>query len=100
MPDERFQRDGYDLAHELHVSFPQAALGAEVQVPTLEDKPATVRVPAGAQPGDTVVVRGQGVPRLNGRGRGDLVVVVQVDVPKKLSAKAKKLLEDLKTELD
>jgi molecular chaperone DnaJ len=93
-PDERFQRDGYDLVHELHISFPQAALGTELLVPTLEE-PEKVRVPAGVQPGDTMVVQGAGIPRLDGRGRGDLIALIQVDVPKELSSRAKELLEEL-----
>jgi molecular chaperone DnaJ len=93
-PDERFLRDGNDLVHELHVSFTQAALGATLKVPTLEEE-AELQLPSGIQPGEHVRVRGQGVPRLDGRGRGDLVCVVQVDVPKKLSAKARKLLLEL-----
>ncbi len=97
-PDERFTRDGYDLVHELHVSFPQAALGADVEVPTL-DSTETVRIPAGVQPGDTMVVEGAGIPRLDGHGRGDLIAVIQVDVPKKLSRRARKLLQEL-AELD
>lgn len=92
--DERFARDGNDLVHEAHVSFTQAALGATVKVPTLEGE-TDLKLPAGIQPGEHVKVRGQGVPRLDGRGRGDLVCVIQVDVPKKLSAKAKKLLLEL-----
>ncbi|MCA9601748.1 MAG: molecular chaperone DnaJ [Polyangiales bacterium] len=97
--DERFQRDGFDLVHELHLSFPDAALGGTVSVPTLEDDPEEIDVPAGAQPGDTMVIEGAGIPRLDGRGRGDLVTVLHVDVPKKLSRKAKKLIEELKAEL-
>jgi molecular chaperone DnaJ len=93
--DPRFQRDGFDLVHELHVSFPQAALGAELEIPTLDDKPEKLRVPAGVQPGDTLVLKGLGVPRLDGRGRGDLIALVQVDVPKELSPRAKQLLEEL-----
>jgi molecular chaperone DnaJ len=98
-PDERFHRDGLDLVHELHVSFTRAALGATVKVPTLEGE-ADVKVPAGIQPGEQVKIKGQGVPRLDGRGRGDLVCIVQVDVPKKLSAKAKKLLLELQDTFD
>lgn len=97
-PDERFTRDGYDLVHEMRVTFPQAALGADVTVPTLEGE-ETIRIPAGLQPGDTLVVEECGIPRLDGRGRGDLVVIVQVDVPKKLSRRAKKLLEELEKTL-
>ena len=96
-PHERFHRDGHDLLTELHVSFPQAAVGANVSVPLLDpEEPAeTVSVPAGTQPGDTLTVRGKGVPRLDGRGRGDLLCVVQVDVPKELSDKARALIEEL-----
>lgn len=97
-PDERFTRDGYDLVHELHVSYPQAALGAKVTVPTLEGT-ETIDLPAGVQPGDTMVVENAGIPRLDGRGRGDLVAMIQVDVPRKLSHKAKKLLKDLQETL-
>jgi molecular chaperone DnaJ len=96
--DERFERNGYDLLHELHVSFPQAALGAKLEVPSIDpaaEGKVSVKVPAGVQPGETVTVRGEGIPRLDGRGRGDLVCVVQVDVPKELSAKARQLIEEL-----
>lgn len=100
--DERFQRDGYDLLHELKVSFPQAALGALLHAPNLDPKgkDVEVKVPAGTQPGDTVVVRGAGIPRLNGSGRGDLICVVQVSVPRELSARARKLIEDLAESFD
>lgn len=98
-PDPRFVRDGNDLVHELHVSFTQAALGATLKVPTLEGE-ADAKLPSGTQPGEHIKVRAQGVPRLDGRGRGDLVCVVQVDVPKKLSAKAKKLLLELQETFD
>jgi molecular chaperone DnaJ len=94
-PDERFAREGYELIHEVSMSFPQVALGAEVEVPLLDDSVATVEVPAGTQPGETVLVKGKGVPRLNGDGRGDLHVVINVQVPKRLTSKAKKLLKEL-----
>lgn len=100
--DERFQRDGYDLIYELPISFPEAALGSRLEVPVLkedEDGVAQLMVPAGTQPGQTLVVRGAGIPRLDGRGRGDLIAVVQVHVPTKLNRKAKKLLEDLAQQL-
>ena len=59
------------------------------------EEPANLRVPSGVQPGDTLLIRGAGVPRLDGRGRGDVICVVQVDVPKELSPKAKELIEEL-----
>jgi molecular chaperone DnaJ len=99
-PDPRFDREGADLVHALTVSFPQASLGAELEVPSLDGDPLKVKIPAGAQPGEAVRLRGQGVPHLNGSGRGDLLVVVQLGVPKKLSRKARKLLEELQTELN
>jgi molecular chaperone DnaJ len=97
--DERFERQGHDLVHELKVPFPVAALGGEVQIPTLEGESASAKIPAGTQPGQTVIVAGYGVPRLDGRGRGDLIAVVQIEVPTKLSWKAKGLLKDLRHEL-
>lgn len=97
-PHEHFRREGFDLYYDLKLSFPQAALGGEVSVPKLAgDEPARVKVPAGVQPGDQLVVRSEGVPRLDGRGRGDLVAVVQVDVPQKLSTKARQLLLELQS---
>jgi len=100
-PDERFERQGYDLVHEVHLSFPQAALGAELEIPTVDpDEPTEkLRVPAGVQPGDTLALSGRGLPQLDGRGRGDLVALVQVDVPKELSPRARELLEQLEKSL-
>jgi len=104
--DGRFERDGADLVTRVHVSFTDAALGAEIRVPSIgdstEDPPDTTvpcRIPAGTQSGSVFQIKGQGVPRLDGRGRGSLVAVVQVDVPTQLSERAKALLAELDTEL-
>jgi len=104
--DARFERDGADLVTRVHVSFADAALGAEIRVPSIgesiDDGPdATVscRIPPGTQSGSVFQIKGQGVPRLDGRGRGSLVAVVQVDVPTHLSDRAKALLAELDTEL-
>lgn len=91
----RFERREADLVHRLVVSFPEAALGAKVEVLGLDGNPITVKVPAGTQPGEVLTQRGAGIVRLDGRGKGDLVCVVQIDVPKELSPKAKKLIEEL-----
>lgn len=88
-----FGRRGDDLTVSLPVSFPEAALGANVQVPTL-DGPVTLKVPAGTPGGKTFRVRGKGAPRKG--GHGDLLVTVNVDVPGKLSREEKKLLEELR----
>ena len=99
--DARFERDGADLVTRAHVTFSDAALGAEIQVPSLEDESSmvTVSIPAGTQPGSVLTVKGQGVPRLDGRGRGSLAVVVQVDVPNVLTERARELLAELDAEL-
>lgn len=104
--DGRFERDGADLVTRVHVSFADAALGAEIRVPSLgeslEDPPETTvpcRIPAGTQSGTVIQIKGQGVPRLDGHGRGSLVAVVQVDVPTRLTERAKALLVELETEL-
>jgi molecular chaperone DnaJ len=101
--DARFERDGADLATRLRISFPEAALGAEVLVPTLSADDAnattTLRVPPGTQSGSAIAIKGQGVPRLDGRGRGQLLVVVDVEVPSAISTKARELLTQLREEL-
>jgi molecular chaperone DnaJ len=83
--DERFERNGADLHTEVEVSFPQLALGARIAVPTLEEDDE-VDVRPGSQPGDTVALRGRGMPSLEGRGHGDIVVHLKLVVPRTLSA--------------
>jgi molecular chaperone DnaJ len=101
--DPRFERDGVDLVTRVHVPFTDAALGSEVQVPALaaEDDEATVTLALspGTQSGAVFTMKGHGVPRLDGRGRGSLVVVVQVDVPTALTPRARELLAQLGEEL-
>ena len=102
--DPRFERDGTDLVTRVHVPFTVAALGGEAAVPVLEPgdeaKTESVKLGAGTQSGHVITLKGRGVPRLDGRGRGALVVEVRVDVPTKLSARAKSLLAELEAELD
>src|SRR4051812_39778301 len=92
--DERFLRDADDLITVADVAAPLASLGTKIEVPTL-DGPVSVDIPAGTQPGETIVLRGRGMPPL-GRGRtGDLRVVVNVAIPRRLSAEQRDLLEQL-----
>ncbi len=92
--DERFLRDADDLITVVDVAAPLAALGTTIQVPTL-DGDVPVEVPAGTQPGETILLRGRGMPPL-GRGRtGDLRVVVNVCIPRRLTAEQRDLLERL-----
>jgi molecular chaperone DnaJ len=99
--DPRFERDGADVVTRVHVSLTEAALGAELKVPSLEDDETMhpLAVPAGTQSGAVFTLKGQGVPRLDGRGRGSLMVLVQVDVPTTLSERARELLLALDAEL-
>lgn len=92
-PHQDFGRDGDDLRFDLHVGLAQAALGSSFQVPTM-DGPEVVDVPAGAQSGAEVRLRGRGMPRLRQIGNGDQIVRIVVDTPKRLSARARELLLD------
>ena len=90
--DPELMRDGDDLIHRMRVNFVEATLGTEAEVPTLEGTTA-VRVDPGTQPGTTLTLRGEGMPRVRRRGRGDLKVVVDVMVPTQLNAEQRELLQ-------
>jgi molecular chaperone DnaJ len=100
LPDERFVRDGDDLVTALDVPAPLAALGATLEAPTLEG-PVEVEVAAGTQPGETITLRGRGMPVLRRTGRrGDLRIVVNVVVPRRLTREQRALFEQLAESLD
>ena len=92
-PHTIFERRGDDIWCEMPLTFTQAALGAEVTVPTLDGKVAYT-VHEGTQPGDVFKLKGKGVPHLNGRGRGDQFVKVTIEVPKNLSSRQKEILRE------
>jgi molecular chaperone DnaJ len=89
-----FERDGDDLHCVMPISFPQAALGTELTIETLEG-PETIKVPEGVQSGREFRLRGKGVPHLNERGKGDLVVQIRVATPTKLTKEQKELMKQL-----
>jgi len=89
-----FERDGDDLHCVMPISFPQAALGTELEIQTLEG-PASIKVPEGTQSGKAFRLRGKGVPHLNSHGKGDLIVEVRVQTPNKLNKQQKELLRQL-----
>jgi len=93
-PHPLFQRQGTELIVDLPLSFPQAALGDEIEVPTL-DGPAKLKIPAGTQTGKVFRLKHKGMPELQGYGHGDLHVRVFVEVPQKLSKDQKELLKRL-----
>ena len=94
-PHELFHREGTTLYCEVPITFTQAALGAEIEVPTLDGKKATLRIPEGTQTGTTFRMRGLGVPHLRGGGRGDQIVRVRVVTPTKLTPKQREALVQL-----
>lgn len=87
-------RDGNNLIHNLYTSIPQAALGSAVEIPTIEGK-VKIKIDAGTQPGKVLRLRGKGIPDVNGYGKGDLLVNINVWIPKNLSKEESKILEKL-----
>ena len=98
-PHKYFRRENDDLLYNLNVTYPQAALGAEVHVPTLDEE-TTLKIHPGTQPGEILKLKNKGMPRLRGYGKGDLLIRVNISVPEKLTSKQRELLEQLATELD
>lgn len=95
-PHEFFERDHYDVHCLIPISITQAALGAEILVPTLEGKRVRLKVPAGTQTGKRLRLRNEGVPYLGESGRrGDMYITLQVQVPERLNGKAKELMREL-----
>jgi molecular chaperone DnaJ len=95
-PHDCFERDGKDVYCAIPISITQAALGADIQVPTLDDKAVRVSVPAGTQNGRIIRLRGEGIPELHSSSRrGDMYIKVIVRVPTKLNARARELLKEL-----
>lgn len=93
-----FQRRGDDLYLDLPISFSQAALGDEIEIPTLESRQVLLKIPSGSESGKILRISGKGVPHFPGYGRGNLYVKLIVKTPKKLTKKQKELFERLKEE--
>ena len=97
-PNDTFVRDGQDIIYNLLLDFPTAALGGEVDIPTIEGTKVKIKIESGTQPGKTLRLRGKGLPAVQGygSGRGDLVVQVSVYVPKTLDRQERQVLEELR----
>src|SRR3546814_5111816 len=91
-----FQREGTTLFAKCPVSFTTAALGGVIDVPGLDRQHHEIRIPAGIQSGKQIRQRGAGMPVLNGRGHGDMVIQVEVETPTRLSARPKELLAEFR----
>ena len=98
-PDPRFERRGRHVTTSVKVPVTQAMLGTTVEVATL-DEPVTLKVPAGTQPGTTMRVKGRGVPASGKNPAGDLLVTINVTVPKKLNKQQRTIVEQLATALN
>ena len=97
-PHEKFKRDGENLYTEKRITFPEAALGGNLIIETL-DGTTTLKISPGTESGDVFKIKGKGMPKMRGFGYGDLYVKIQVETPKKLSRKAKRLIEELSKEI-
>ncbi len=93
-PHKFFERDGSDVLYELPINFAQAALGDEVRVPSLDGK-LKLKIPAGTESGETFRFKGKGIARVDGRGKGDLLVKVDITTPQKLDKNQRRLFEEL-----
>jgi molecular chaperone DnaJ len=93
-PHEHFQRKGEDILLNLNVNIAQATLGAAIRVPTVDGEEG-LDIPAGTQPGKVFTLRGKGVPRIRQSGRGDQKVIVNVEIPSRLTAEQRDLMEKL-----
>ena len=91
---EELSREGNNVHYNLWLSFPEAAMGSNVEVPTLDGK-AKIKIDAGTQPGKVLRLKGKGFPEINGYGTGDQLVIVNIYVPTKLSPEEKELLNQL-----
>jgi len=95
VPHKTYKREGYDIYSDVVISYPEAALGTVLEVPTV-DEPVKLRLKPGIQPGTFMRLRGKGVPHLRGGSRGDHYVRIMVNIPQNLSRRQKELLEELK----
>ena len=98
-PHKIFKRDRYDLYCDVPISFSQAALGGEIEVPTLEGSTKHT-IPAGTQEGTTIRIRNQGIQQLRSNSRGDLFITVHIDVPKHLNDRQRQLLREFEDSLN
>lgn len=98
--DDFFERNGNDLHAALTVPLTRAVLGSEMEIDgILEDEVVTCKIPAGSQTGDVIKVKGKGMPRVGSSSRGDMLLHLSVEVPKKLTKKQRKLMEQFADEM-
>lgn len=94
-PHKDFERDGSDLYYKKKISFVQASLGAAIEIPAIDGAKSALIIPQGTQPGTAFRIKGKGMPDINGRGRGDQYVIVEIEIPTRLSREETELLKKL-----
>ena len=97
--DKYFVRDGQDVYLQIPISFTQAVLGADIYVPTIDGTEIKVAIPAGTESGKILRLKGKGFPFINSSQRGNMYLKIVVDVPRRLSLKARRIVKDLAEEL-
>ena len=95
--NDTFQRDGDDVYLNLPITFTEASLGCKKEIPTLYNQSVRISIPEGTQNGKVLRVRGNGFPNVHGHGKGDLLVVIHVETPIKLSTEQKNILKEFAT---
>lgn len=100
LPHPVFERKNDDLFMNLVITFPEAVLGGEKEIETLDKKKIVLKIPPGTESGEVFRIRGKGIKHFNMSGTGDLFIKIKVSTPKKISKKAKELLEELKKEIE
>jgi len=94
-----YERNGMDLIMSLPLGYSDLALGTTVRIPHIDDKELVIKVPAGTNSGDTITIPSRGVPSSRGMGRGDVVILCKLHLPKKFDKSTKKSLEELREKL-
>jgi len=94
LPDKRFIRDGDDLICNLMLTYPQLVFGAQVEIENIDDSKVIIKIPKGCPSGEKIIISGKGFPLIRGRSRGNLVVITQCHIPKRLSPEAKETLKE------
>jgi molecular chaperone DnaJ len=99
VPDKKFKRVEDDLTCTVTVTYPQLVFGSQIEIENIDKSRETIKIPAGTQVNQKITLSGKGFPKIRGKSRGDLVVTVTCDVPKKLSSKAEQLLREFSEEI-
>jgi molecular chaperone DnaJ len=94
LPHKYFERHGNHLVCQIPITYPQAVLGTDIKVKTLDDKTVKIKIPSGTKHGEQLRIKGEGVKPVNSYGKGDMIIVVDIEIPSSLSSKEKDVLKE------